>query len=250
MKPDAFEADDGTSLSAVSATEMRSIDRLATEEAGLALLSMMENAGRNLATAVRDRRDDRPVVVYAGAGGNGGGGLACARHLANRQIPVTVVLDREPTELSGATERQYRVLDRMDVPVHADVPSDVRRDALAVDAIVGYGLSGPLEGRAADLAEECSDAPIVVSLDVPSGVDATTGKIPGAAVTADATLTLALPKTGLGPNAGELLLGDIGIPAAVYAELEIPYRTPFAEAYVVPIDRIPRRPPAPDREES
>lgn len=234
MKLDAFETTTGVSLPAISAEEMRAVDRVATMTVGLSLLSMMENAGRNLAAVVRERREDRPVVVFVGRGGNGGG-LACARHLANRGVPVRVVLDRPPGGLSGATETQHDVLEAMDVTIREGTSPAVS-DALAVDALVGYGLSEALRGTAADLAEACNDAERTVSLDVPSGTDATTGEIPGSAVEADVTLTLALPKTGLGPNAGTLLLGDIAIPAAAYEHLDIPYRGPFEE-YVVPIRR-------------
>ncbi len=240
MDTNAFETTDGTPVTAVTAEEMRAVDRVATETVGLPLLSMMENAGRNLAAVVRKRRDGRPVVVFAGAGGNGGGGLACARHLANHGVPVSVVVDRSPTELTGATGTQYGILDAMDVSVLEAVLASTD-DTLTVDTLVGYGLSDALCGRTADLARVCTDAETVVSLDVPSGVDATTGEALGSAVDADTTLTLALPKTGLGSNAGDLLLGDLGIPAVVYGELDIPYQNPFAnERYLVEIQRIGR----------
>jgi NAD(P)H-hydrate epimerase len=234
MDVDAFETDGGTRLSAVTAEEMRSVDRVAVDTVGLPLLSMMENAGRNLATVVETRRGDEPVVVFAGAGGNGGGGLACARHLSNRGVPVTVVLDRDPEELAGAPERQHQVLEAAGVAVREEPPTRVSA-SVAVDALVGYGLSEALGGRPAELANACGDAEHVVALDVPSGVDATTADVPGPAVDADTTLTLALPKTGLGANAGELRLGDIGIPAAVYADLGIPYESPFGDGPIVSV---------------
>lgn len=108
----------------------------------------------------------------------------------------------------------------------------------ASPALVGYGLSEGLEGRTAELARRCIDAETVVSLDVPSGVDATEGDVPGPAVDADTTLTLALPKTGLGATAGELRLGDIAVPGVVYDRLDIPYSRPFESRYVVPIHRV------------
>jgi NAD(P)H-hydrate epimerase len=91
-----FETGDGDAVTAVTAEEMRAVDRVAVEEFGVDLLQMMENAGRTLALAARERRASEPVAVVAGDGGNGGGGLACARHLANHSIPVAVALDREP----------------------------------------------------------------------------------------------------------------------------------------------------------
>lgn len=234
MEPNAFETVDGTPLTAVTAEEMAAVDRVATETVGLPLYSMMENAGRNLASVVRERRDERPVVVFAGGGGNGGGGFACARHLLNRDVPVTVVADRPASETTGAAGTQRRILESTDVAVRRDPPPLDGR--LAVDALVGYGLTKALRGTAADLAAACNDADRVVSLDVPTGVNATTGAVPGVAVDADCTLTLALPKTGLGPNAGALLVADIGIPDSVYDRLEIPYEPPF-DSYVVPVRR-------------
>jgi NAD(P)H-hydrate epimerase len=239
VESNAFETGTGISVPAVTAAEMANVDQVATESVGLALLSMMENAGRNLAAIVRRVRTDESVLVLAGAGGNGGGGLSCARHLANRDLPVSVVLDGPAAALSGATETQYRVLDAMDVRVGEATSAAIDGDVLVVDALVGYGLTGPLRGDGAALAEASADAAVVLALDIPSGVNATTGEIPGVSVDADTTLTLALPKTGLGPHAGDLFLGDIGIPAVVYDDLDIPSRSPFGAGYVVPIRRTP-----------
>jgi NAD(P)H-hydrate epimerase len=233
---ETFQTAAGTDVPAVTAAEMRQIDRIAVEEVGLALLQMMENAGRDLATAVI-RGTPRRVTVLAGNGGNGGGGLACARHLANHDVPVSVVLDRHPDELDGAAAHQHATLAEMEVPV--TVGSDPVRDAdgVVVDALVGYGLSGPLGGPAADLVEAIPDSADLVSLDVPSGVDATTGDTPGVAVDPDLTVTLALPKTGLDPERYRLLLADIGIPAVVYHRAGVVYRTPFDGDYLVRIQR-------------
>ena len=199
---------------------MRAVDRVAVEEVGLELLQMMENAGRNLAAAVRTRTDaDESVVVLAGSGGNGGGGLACARHLANHGRPVSVVLDSPAEQLSGAPVTQYRVLDAMDLSVGVG-PDAVPPEGTIVDALVGYSLSGPLRGTTADLVDAVGGRQ-VVSLDVPTGRDATTGDEPGPAVTPDTVVTLALPKTGLVGLDCSLLLADITIPEVVYGRLDI-----------------------------
>ena len=112
---------DGRDVPAVTAAEMRDVDRVAVEDVGLELLQMMENAGRTLAWHVRDvRNGEGEVVVVAGDGGNGGGGMACARHLANRDVPVRVLLDRAPEELTGAAAHQDRILETMAVPRTTD----------------------------------------------------------------------------------------------------------------------------------
>jgi NAD(P)H-hydrate epimerase len=181
----------------------------------------MEHAGRALAGAVRERTDG-PVTILAGNGGNGGGGLCCARHLRNRGVEVRVVLDRAPDYLSGPAAHHHATLAEMGVPV-AVGPEEGDPDAgTVVDALVGYGLSGPLRDTAAELVEAIPETATVLSLDVPSGMDATTGERPGVAIDADSVVTLALPKTGLTEFGATLLLADIGLPAGVYDALDIP----------------------------
>ncbi len=233
MQPNAFETETGVSVTAVTTEEMRDVDRVAVETIGLALLQMMENAGRTLAWHARELAAG-PIVVVAGNGGNGGGGMASARHLTNHECDVTVVLDRPPTELSGAAARQYRILDASGVPVYhgEEAPGPIADAETIVDALVGYGLSGPVRGDAQRLIAATEDTSAAVcSLDIPSGRDATTGAIQGVAVEPDRTITLALPKTGMDATAGfgALYLADIAIPAAVYDRLEIPYDRPFGD---------------------
>jgi hypothetical protein len=123
----------------------------------------------------------------------------------------SVVLDRDPGALDGAAAHQHATLAAMDVPVA------VRPDALeaatvgtVVDALVGYGLAGPLGGAATALVEAIPETvDHVVSLDIPSGVNATTGDAPGPSASPDLVMTLALPKTALDPTAYRLLLADI-----------------------------------------
>jgi len=245
MDASAFEDPDGRPVTAVTAAEMRAVDRAAVEAIGLDLRRMMEHAGRGLAEAVLDVRlsdgSDGHVAVLAGNGGNGGGGLACARHLANRDLPVRVVLDRDPAALDGVTAEQLRILEAMDVSIGSpdgDAEVDAALDGLVVDALIGYGLTGAPRGAAAELIEAAGDtAETVVSLDVPSGTDATTGETPGAAVEPDHTVTLALPKTGLAAIGGDLRLVDLSIPATVYDRLDIEYEDPFGDEFAVPLSR-------------
>jgi NAD(P)H-hydrate epimerase len=210
---------------------MRDVDRVAVEDVGLQLLQMMENAGRILAWHVRDVRES-DVIVVAGNGGNGGGGLTCARHLANRGVPVRVVLDRPSEELSGAAAHQGHILDEMNVSVTSGVESlaDADERTTIVDALIGYGLSGYLRSPADEYINWMNGfSGSTVSLDVPSGIDATTGETLGEAVVPARTVTLALPKTGLDAPTGELYLADISIPRTVYDRLGIEYEPPFGD---------------------
>ncbi len=214
---------------------MAAVDRVAVDGFGLALLSMMENAGRGLVERSGIGPDDR-VVVLAGAGGNGGGGLVAARHLHNRGVAVSVVLDRSPAGLSGAAARQWGVLDRAGVAYTVGPP--LPDTDVVLDALLGYGLQGAPRGTAAEIIEAAPEGGAVVSLDVPSGVDATTGERPGVAVRPDRVVTLALPKTGLQAVDCDLYCVDLGIPDAVFHEAGLDYARPFDDATTVAVERV------------
>ncbi len=179
------------------------------------LIQMMENAGRNLAELVLKRFSPATVTVLAGSGGNGGGGLVAARHLANRGVEVCVTLGRQAKALAPVPVHQYEILQRMGVPV-VDEP---HRSDVVIDALIGYSLKGAPRGRIGELVGRIGDlGDHVVSLDTPSGVNVTDGSAPGVAVNANMTMTLGLPKVGLRGNVcvGELYLADISIPPSVY----------------------------------
>jgi NAD(P)H-hydrate epimerase len=211
---------------------MREVDRIAIEETGPALLQMMENAGANLASLTIERlgpgwRKAR-VLVLAGRGGNGGGGLCAARHLANRGLDVSACI-ADPERLRPATAQQRRLVAVAGGSEIGAAVLDVFRADLVVDALLGYSLVGAPRDHAAELiAWTNSQTAPVLSLDLPSGVDATTGAAPGAAIRAELTLTLALPKPGVSSDlAGKLFLADLGIPAPVLQRLAPTYQSPF-----------------------
>jgi len=107
-----FQTDHGILVPAVTADQMREVDRIAVEETGPNLYQMMENAGRNLAAValamLGDSGTEARILVLAGSGGNGGGGICAARHLANRGVPVALCL-ADPVGLSQVAKWQYHV---------------------------------------------------------------------------------------------------------------------------------------------
>lgn len=237
-----FWTEGGIEVPAVTADQMREVDRIAVEDFGLGILQMMENAGRNLAGNVMDMLGggQRGVTIMAGSGGNGGGGLCCARHLHNRGFKVWIVLDREAEALTGAARNQLQILVAAGLqPVDFSKAELVmRRSQVVVDALIGYGLRGPSRGKTAELVALCNGVKVerqgalqLLSLDVPSGLNATTGEMPGPAVWPDRTLTLALPKTGLYNVPGDLYLADIGIPPEAYHPLGLTFEPFFDERY-------------------
>ncbi len=238
-----FVADNGVEIPAVTADQMRQVDRIAIEETGPNLFQMMENAGRNLASLsmrlLGRGSKDAGVVILAGPGGNGGGGICAARHLSNHGVDVALCLS-DPERLAPVPAYQRKVFaSTSGREVNPQQLGDVR-PKLILDALIGYSLNGAPRGVAADLIRWANEtkAPIL-ALDIPSGIDATTGEAPGEVIEPRWTMTLALPKTGLFPDrTGQLYLADIGIPEGVYRRLRLPYRAPFDHRYSVRIEAV------------
>jgi NAD(P)H-hydrate epimerase len=216
---------------------MREVDRLTVEIYGLQIEQMMENAGRHLAELARrlaggSVRGTR-IAVVIGKGNNGGGGMVAARHLHNWGADVTALLPE--VGLSGVPAAQRRILRAFLIEEETEADA-VRHLAdwtgpLVLDALIGYGLTGNPRGLSAAMIDAVNaSAATVIALDVPSGLDATSGVVHTPCVKATATMTLALPKTGLLMTeardvVGALYLTDIGIPAALYMAigLEVPH---------------------------
>jgi len=231
-----FQTLDGLPAPAVSSQQMREVDRIAVKEAGPPLGQMMENAGRNLAGFICEQwpRGARvgAIVVLAGSGHNGGGGICAACHLLSQGVDVRLCLSAPADRLADATMAQLeRYLNHAGTLVEPDSLKDMK-PFLVVDAMLGYGLKGAPSGMVREIIPWAngSGAP-VIALDIPSGLDVDTGLSPGACIIARQTLTLALPKTGLRAGcAGELWLADIGICPEVYEQLDIEVGDLFAGA--------------------
>ena len=227
--------------------QMIEVDRAMTETFRIELIQMIENAGRNLAHLARERffngnPRNKKVVVLAGTGGNGGGALVCARRLHNYGATVSVYLTKPDAEFTPVPAHQLEILRRMRISVAlAGAIQNVATPDLIVDGVIGYSLKGAPRGAAGELIRwaNAQVAPIL-SLDTPSGVDATTGAVFDPAITAAATMTLALPKEGLRAlgvvsKVGELYLADISVPPELYAEpaLGLVVGHIFAESEIV-----------------
>lgn len=238
--PIRFVTDAGIEVPAFSAGQMRELDRIAMEETGPNLFQMMENAGRTLAQLALEVLSKQwaqaRVVVLAGTGGNGGGGICAARHLANRHVRVRLCL-ADPARLGAVTSFQRRIFQATSGTEVTFAHLDDEPVDLIVDALLGYSLTGAPRGMVADLIRWANGtkAPIL-ALDLPSGVDPTTGETPGEFVRPRWTLTLALPKTGLLPSkAGALFLADVGIPERAYSRMGVTSPAPFGDRFWVPL---------------
>ncbi len=241
---DPFPSYDGA-LPYITTAQMREVVRAMIEDYGIALIQMMENAGRGLAHVARMRFLDgnpagKTVIVLAGTGGNGGGALVAARRLANYGADVAVYTAKTDDLYTGVTAHQLSILRVMGIPVTVGAPDAFPPAALIIDGLIGYSLKGAPGGHAGDLIRltNRSNTP-VLSLDTPSGLDTASGKAHDPTILATATMTLALPKVGLRETfaVGELYLADISVPPSLYARepLNLQVGTIFAQADVVRI---------------
>jgi NAD(P)H-hydrate epimerase len=225
----------------LSRDEVRGIDARAAEELGLPTLVLMENAGRGAAVLLGERAAaGARVVIACGPGNNGGDGGVVARHLDAWGYAVRVVWFARPERLSGDAAVQFRILENAGLDQQTwEGPIDPQRlDELfrwadwVVDGLLGTGLARPVEGPLREVIEAMnrSGKPIL-ALDLPSGLDADTGRPQGVAVRATATATFVAPKLGFAaPGAeaftGEVHVVEIGVPRRILEPFRAESRGP------------------------
>ncbi len=209
----------------VTAEEMRKIDDVTIQEFHVDVLMLMENAGRATATLakqmLRETTFGKHVGCLVGGGNNGGDGMVAARHLANWGADVNVIVGTTRDRMKDVPLGQLQVLEKMGIPIFS-TDYNLRDYDLLIDGLIGYGLEGNPRDKVAMMIKDANaSGRQILALDLPSGMNATTGEVYDPCIKAAATLTLALPKTGfLAPNAsplvGDLFLADISIPRSVY----------------------------------
>lgn len=209
----------------LTAEEMAQADRIAIEEFAIDVGVLMENAGLQVGILARRMLGEtvagRTAWVVAGKGNNGGDGLVAARHLHNWGAKVTVVLGAEKGDLRDVPARQLKILERMGVEINGPAGGFDGAELL-IDALLGYGSMGNPKEPVAGLIRNINSSGIpVLAVDVPSGMDATTGEPGEPCIVANATVTFGLLKTGfLNPVSvefvGELYLADISLPEPIY----------------------------------
>lgn len=200
----------------LSSAQVKELDRLAAERFGVPIDWLMEAAGWQLA-----RFCDKPTTVVCGVGNNGGDGLAAARHLF-RWGRLAGVSCLDPLRLGTEARLELEALRRCGIRVDDKLGFDGAE--IVLDSIFGTGVSRPPTGRFAEWIVAINNSGLrVVSVDVPSGLDADSGVAYAPCVHADATVTFSLPKQGLvnadGPRlAGEIWVADIGVPLHAFHE--------------------------------
>jgi NAD(P)H-hydrate epimerase len=210
----------------LTADEMAAADRAAIEDFGVDVLSLMENAGVGTARVARVMLGEsvagKKVCCLVGKGNNGGDGLVAARHLSNWGAKVSVVVSGGKGELRDVPLKQLRIIEAMRIPF-VEPSAGMREADLIVDGLLGYGSRGDPREPVAGLIREANSSGVpILAVDIPSGLDATTGAPGDPCIEAKATATFGLPKTGfLNPKAkrfiGALYLVDISLPQGLYS---------------------------------
>lgn len=225
-------------LPVATASEMSRVDARAIESFGIPSSCLMETAGARAANIIWEEfgRPGLRAVVVAGKGNNGGDGFVIARHLSNMGADVRVFTVMAMDEVSGDPSIFMKILLKMELPIEQAADEEglsrlarvVSESDLLIDAILGTGFVPPARGFISDALSGLSQCKIpVVAVDIPSGLDATSGSATPPFLKAAFTVTFGALKRGhfLMPaanNAGKIRLVDIGIPAVCVAEEKIP----------------------------
>ena len=209
----------------LTAEEMAEFDRAAIQDFGIDELILMENAGVAVANVARRMLGGavagRPICFLVGRGNNGGDGLVAARHLYNWGARVDLMVAGEKSDLRDIPSKQLAILEKMGVRPSGPEAS-MLGSALVIDGLFGYNLKGDPREPMSGMIRRANGSRIpILAVDIPSGLDATSGEPGDPCIVAHTTVTLGLPKAGfLNPNSrrfvGELFLADISFPQQVY----------------------------------
>jgi NAD(P)H-hydrate epimerase len=208
----------------ITGTQMQQLIMLATGKYGLDSRLLVEHTARNIVRLVDAHAPEGTILVVAGRGNNGSGGLAAARLLAARGRRVWVVPTHEAENYSGTPKEQLEHLRHYEtVKVRTSLPK--MKFSVVIDSAIGTNLEGPPRGRTLDVItvvnQLVAQGSCVISLDVPTGLKADDGTLPGDVVNATMTLGIGLAKRGAAPgeHVGRLFVGDLALPDGLYENM-------------------------------
>lgn len=207
-------------MQAVSVQKMQELDRRTIEDFGVPSIILMENAGRcvsNVAMEMLKPCAGKKIAIFCGTGNNGGDGFVAARYLSRQGIGMAVYIIGDTSHIKNDPLLNLNILRKTGIVVKEISDARDVKAGLIIDAILGIGVKGqvkePVRSIIADLNKNGTQ---ILSVDVPSGLDADTGKVLGSAIKAAKTVTMQFPKKGFyinnGPgHVGEIIVADIGI---------------------------------------
>jgi hydroxyethylthiazole kinase-like uncharacterized protein yjeF len=223
-------------LRLVRAAEMREMDLDATRCYGIPGLILMENAGLSIVKVIMHRffkgkPQGKKAVIFAGPGNNGGDGFVVARHLVNKGALVEIFITTAPENYKGDAAVNLEIVNNMGISCQVLQPDAlsalkpiIKEADLVVDALFGTGFKGVPREPLATLIGIVNDAGSpVLAVDIPSGLEADTGRVNGECIRAAVTVTMGMPKIGLYLNpgsdyTGEVVVGDISFPPQLKGE--------------------------------
>jgi len=214
-------------LPGVTREEMTEVDRIMVEDFRIPIELMMELAGYNLATIALNLSENKysNYIIIAGSGNNAGGGIVAARRLASWGLNVQIIFPRGVSELKDIPKGQLIRAKQLGIKIINELPGnslDFKEESFFIDAYLGYGFTPRQDDISEKVFNFLSNINILLSLDIPSGLDATTGSS-FSGINPIATLTLGFVKQGLliteRRNIGELFVADIGIPISIYYKI-------------------------------
>lgn len=224
----------------VTGTAMKQIDTIAVEEFKIPSIVLMENAALTVVEVIKQYLKDfknPSVIVACGKGNNGGDGFAIARHLFQLGIDVSVIVIGNINSEDAATN--FDIVKALDIPIlrirtekeFVTAKKLIQKADLTVDSLLGTGIKGATEGIIKNFIDILNqNSRYTVAVDIPSGVEAETGKVCGNAVKANTTVTFALIKQGMllypaYEYVGKLIVTDIGIPKKLISSLNLKSNT-------------------------
>lgn len=216
-------------MKSVTARQMKRLDALAIKRYGIPALILMENAGRTAceeALKMLPKKGVRRAAVFCGYGNNGGDGFVCVRHLINKGVQVRIYLIGQKKKFSKESRVNYQILGNMKqkfkiirgVNALGKLEKEINKYDLIIDGIFGIGIKGELSSLYQELFNILNKSKVLIlALDIPSGLDADTGKPLGNAVRAVKTVTFGLIKNGLTKKearkfTGKIIIADISLP--------------------------------------
>jgi ADP-dependent NAD(P)H-hydrate dehydratase / NAD(P)H-hydrate epimerase len=219
----------------VTSEQMRSIDYHTIQHIGIPAAVLMENAGRAVAEEVRKlimakgSPNPKPWLILIGKGNNGGDGIVAARQLAQMNVKADLLYAIDPLMLKGDAALQRDIAECLGIASSTYAPGAVHWHAYSgiVDGLLGTGSSGTPREPYAALIQEANESGLpIVSIDIPSGMNANTGEVSGQSIRATVTVALAFAKIGLyqypgADYAGEVIVRPIGIPEALAGKFEV-----------------------------
>ncbi len=210
--------------------QIQKLDHLAIDQYGVSSMALMENAGRAVSEEILKllkRSKGRKVCIVCGLGNNAGDGFVVARHLMNADLAVEVIVIGDPKKLKADAKQNYDIIKKCKVSIRVAKRARERFSDydIVVDAIFGVGLNRIIDQPYKGIIEQINtEAGRVVAVDIPSGLDGTSGEIFGSCIKAYRTVTFSAAKKGLyakkGPKfTGKVIVADIGIPKMLFKKI-------------------------------